>query len=104
MNKSWMSGGKSEEAIEKLRLQLSQLEVKRGELVEKNQRKIFDWTSYVLNSALAPKNLDDLRKDVSTQEVKDVIAVYEQLNQEILDKEASLNEKLDDQARYDSLG
>jgi signal transduction protein with GAF and PtsI domain len=99
-----MSGGKSAEAAEKLRLQLSQLETKRDELVEKNKRKVFDWGSYVLNSARAPKNLADLRNDITTQEVKEIIAVYELLNQEIMDKEASLGEKLDEQARYDSLG
>jgi hypothetical protein len=30
--------------------------------------------------------------------------MYELLNQQILDKQALLNEKLDEQARYDSLG
>lgn len=104
MNKSWVSGGKSDEAIEKLRLQLSQLELKRDELIEKNKRKVFDWSSYVLNSPTAPKNLDTLRSDAADQELKEIIAVYELLNQQIMDREASLNEKLDEQARYDSLG
>jgi hypothetical protein len=104
MTKSWMSGGKSAEAVEKLRVQLSQLETRRDELVERNKRKVFDWGSYVLNSARVPKNLADLRNDIATQEVREIIAVYELLNQEIMDKEASLGEKLDEQARYDSLG
>ena len=39
-----------------------------------------------------------------SQDVKEVLAVYELLNQEILDKQALLNEKLDEQARYDSMG
>ena len=104
MNKSWVSGGKSDEAVEKLRLQLSQLELRRDELVEKNKRKVFDWSSYVLNSPTAAKNLDALRADAACQEMKEIIAVYELLNQQIMDREASLNEKLDEQARYDSLG
>jgi hypothetical protein len=99
-----MSGGKSDEAIEKLRIQLSQLESRRGELIEKNKRRVFDWSVYVLNSPTAPKNLDVLRNDVASQEMREVIAIYELLNQEIMDKEASLNEKLDEQTRYDSLG
>jgi DNA-binding GntR family transcriptional regulator len=45
-----------------------------------------------------------LRNDIATQDVREIIAVYELLNQEIMDKEASLGEKLDEQARYDSLG
>lgn len=104
MTKSWSSGGKSAEAIEKLRLQLLQLESKRDELVEKNKRKVFDWGSYVLNSSTAPKNLEELRNSIASQDVKEIVAIYELLNQEIMDKEASLNEKLDEQARYDSLG
>jgi hypothetical protein len=104
MTKSWMSGGKSAEAIEKLRLQLSQLESRRDELVEKHKRKVFDWGSYALNSPTAPKSLDDLRNNPASQEMKEIIALYDLLNQEIMDKEASLNEKLDEQARYDSLG
>jgi signal transduction protein with GAF and PtsI domain len=104
LTKSWTSGGKSTEAIEKLRLRLSQLESKRDELVEKNKHKVFDWGSYALNSATAPKNLEELRNSIASQEVKEIVAIYELLNQEIMDKEASLNEKLDEQARYDSLG
>ena len=34
----------------------------------------------------------------------EVLARYEQLNQEIMDKQALLNEKLDEQTRFDSLG
>ena len=99
-----MSGDKSSEAVEKLRAQLTQLERRREELLEKNNRKVFDWSWYVLNSPRAPRSLDELRIAGPTQEVKEVIAIYEQLNQEILDIEASLNEKLDEQTRYDSLG
>ena len=104
MNKSWMSGDKSSEGIEKLRVQISELEARREELLEKNKRKVFDWGWYVLSSAKAPKSLEELRSNAVSQEAKEVIAVYEQLNQEIMEKEALLGEKLDEQARYDSLG
>jgi len=104
MNKSWVSGDKSTEGIEKLRLQISQLEARRDELLEKNKRKVFDWGWYVLNSSNAPKSLDELRRDPASEETKEIIAVYELLNQEIMEKESLLGEKLDEQTRYDSLG
>lgn len=104
MTKSWMSGDKSSEGVEKLRLQISQLEARRDELLEKNKRKIFDWGWYILNSPKVPKSLDEIRNDPFSQETKEAIALYELLNQEIMEKEASLGEKLDEQARYDSLG
>lgn len=104
MNKSWVSGDRSTEGIEKLRVQISQLEARRDELLEKNKRKVFDWGWYVLNSANAPKSLGELRSDVASEEAKEIIAVYELLNQEIMEKESLLGEKLDEQARYDSLG
>jgi hypothetical protein len=104
MTKSWMSGDKSSEGIEKLRLQISQLEARRDELLEKNKRKVFDWGWYVLSSPKAPKDLEEIRSDAFSQEAKEIIALYEQLNQEILEKEAALGEKLDEQARNDSLG
>lgn len=104
MNKSWVSGDKSTEGIEKLRVQISQLEVRRDELLDKNKRKVFDWGWYVLNSANAPRSLDELRRDAASEEAKEIIAVYELLNQEIMEKESLLGEKLDEQARHDSLG
>lgn len=98
-----MSGGKSDEAIEKLRKQVADLEEKREALLRKHARKVFEWASYTLNSPRAPKGLEELRSDAG-QELKEAIALYELLNQEIMDKEASIGEKLDEQARYDSLG
>lgn len=104
MTKSWMSGGKSDEAIEKIRGRLKELEEKREALVREKGRKVFEWASYVLTSPSVPKKIDELRHDPTGQELRDVIALYDILNQEILDKEASLGEKLDEQTRYDSLG
>ena len=104
MTKSWVSGGKSAEAIEKLRSQVAELEAKREALLQKDKRKVFDWASYVLNSPGAPKDTEGLRRDAYGLEMREIIALYELLSQEIMDKEASLAEKLDEQARYDSLG
>ena len=99
-----MSGGKGTEAIDKLRSQVIELEMRRDELLEKNKRRVFDWGSYVLNSSAVPPTIKELRDHEASHEVKEALALYELLNQQILDKQALLNEKLDEQARYDSLG
>ncbi|GEM_PF-2952049 len=104
MTKSWASGAKGTEAIDRLRLQIAGLELKRDELVEKNKRQVFEWGSFVINSGTAPPTTRELRDHQVTMDVKEVLAMYELLNQQILDKQALLNEKLDEQARYDSLG
>ena len=104
MTKSWASGGKGTEAIDKLRVQVTELEARRDELVEKNKRQVFDWSSFVLGSNSVPLTVRELREHQTSQDVKEVLAIYDMLNQQILDKRALLNEKLDEQARYDSLG
>ncbi len=104
MTKSWASGAKGTEAIDKLRLQIEELEKKRDELVEKNKLRVFEWGSFVLSSAAAPPSVRELRDHAASLEIKEVIAMFELLNQQILDKQALLNEKLDEQARSDSLG
>ena len=104
MTKSWASGTKGTEAIERLRLQVTELEAKRDELMENNKRRIFEWSSFVLNSNAVPPALGELRGHELSRDVKEVLAIYEILNQQILDKQALLNEKLDEQARNDSLG
>ena len=104
MTKSWASGSKGTEAIDRLRLQIAELEQRRDELVEKNKRRVFEWGSFVLGSSAVPATTRELRDHQVSQDVKEVLAVYELLNQEILDKQALLNEKLDEQARYDSMG
>jgi hypothetical protein len=104
MTKSWTSGGKGTEAIDKLRVQVTELETRRDELVEKNKRQVFDWSSFVLSSNAVPPTTRELRDHQTSQDVKEILAIYDMLNQQILDKQAMLNEKLDEQARYDSLG
>jgi phage host-nuclease inhibitor protein Gam len=104
MNKSWVSGGKSSEAIDRLRAQIEELERKRDELTEKNKRMLFEWGSFAMTSNAAPTTVGELRAHAASQEVREVLAIYELLNQQILDKQSLLNEKLDEQARYDSMG
>lgn len=104
MTKSWASGEKGTEAIEKLRTQIAELERRREELLARNGRKVFDWASFVLGSSAAPNSAEDLRDHPASQEIREVVALYDQLSQQLLDKEAVLNEKLDEQARSDSLG
>jgi len=104
MTKSWASGGKGTEAIDKLRLQVTELETRRDELVEKNKRQVLDWSSFVLSSNAVPPSVRELRDHPTSQDIKEIVAIYEMLNQQILDKQSLLNEKLDEQARYDSLG
>jgi hypothetical protein len=104
MTKSWASGGKGTEAIDKLRVQVTELETRRDELVENNKRRVFDWSSFVLSSNVVPPTMRELRDHPTSQDVKEILAIYDMLNQQILDKQALLNEKLDEQARYDSLG
>jgi len=99
-----MSGGKGTEAIDRLRSQIAEMETKRDELVEKNKRRVFDWGAFVFGSGTTPSTIIELRDHLASQDVKEVLALYELLNQQILDKQALLNEKLDEQARYDSLG
>jgi phage host-nuclease inhibitor protein Gam len=103
MTKSWASGAKGTEAIDKLRLQVTDLENRRDELVEKNKRRVFEWGSFILGSAAAPPTTREVRDHPASLEVKEAIAMFDLLNQQILDKQALLNEKLDEQARSDSL-
>ncbi len=104
MNKSWVSGGKSAELADRLRREIAELEATRDDLVEGNKKAVFEWGSFLLSSTNAPRDLDSIRSHAATQEVREVLARYEQLNQEIMDKQALLNEKLDEQTRFDSLG
>ena len=103
MTKSWVSGGRSGELIEKLRTELLELEAKRDEFVEINKRTVFDWTSFALSSMGKQKDPDFLWNHAATLEVREIILNYESINQTILEKQALLNEKLNDQAKLDSL-
>jgi hypothetical protein len=104
MTKSWVSGGKNVDLAERLRREITELETARDELMEKNKKNVFEWSSFILNSKNAPRELDAIRGHVLTLDVVDVLARYEQFNREIMDKQVMLNEKLDEQAKFDSLG
>ena len=104
MTKSWVSGGKSADVADRLRLEITELETARDELMEKYKKVVFEWSSFILNSGNAPRDTDGIRDHPSTREVRDVLARYELLNRQIMDKQVSLNEKLDEQAKFNSLG
>jgi predicted secreted protein len=103
LTKSWVSGGRSGELIERLRTEISELEAERDEFVEKNKRVVFDWTSFALSSKSKQKDPDFLWNHTATLEIREVIMNYESINQTILGKQALLNEKLNEQAKLDSL-
>ncbi len=104
MTKSWVSGGGSADLADRLRREITELEAARDELMVKNKKAVFEWSSFILNSGNAPRDADGIREHPSTRDVTDVLASYELLNQRIMDKQVSLNEKLDEQAKFDSLG
>ncbi len=96
MVRTWVSGSQSTEAIDKIRSELAELERKRDELIDANKSKIFQWASRVVRA-----NSDS---DKMAGEVKEIIAEYDSLVQTIFDKEVLLSERLDEQAKFDSLG
>ena len=94
--KTWVSGGQSSEAIDKIRGELAELENKRDALLELSKSKLFQWASRSLKSGI--------QDDKLTSEVREVIAEYDSLLQIIFDKEVLLSERLDAQAKFESLG
>lgn len=104
MTKSWVSGGRSADLVTKLRQEISDLEQRRDDLVERNKRKVFDWCSFVFNSRNSPRDLESLRNHPLSHEINEIAVSYEHLIQSIMDKQVLLNEKLDEQAKADSLG
>lgn len=95
MVRTWVSGSQSTEAIDKIRAELQELEKKRDELIDANKSKIFQWASRAIRSNDADK---------LASEVKEILAEYDSLCQSIFDKEVLLSERLDEQAKFDSLG
>lgn len=95
MVRTWVSGGESSEAIDKIRSELAELEKKRDALIDANKSKIFEWASRAVKSS----NAGSL-----ASEVKEILAEYDSLRQTIFDKEVLLSERLDAQAKFDSLG
>jgi hypothetical protein len=96
MVRTWVSGGQSSEAIDKIRGELAELEKKRDALIDSNKSLLFEWATRTLKSGI--------RDDKLTSDVKEIIAEYDSLVQIIFDKEVLLSERLDAQAKFDSLG
>ena len=104
MTKSWVSGGKNTEMLDELRQEVSDLEARRDAMMERRKRAVFDWCSFVFNSDKAPSTVDDLLRHPMSEGMKEITLEYESLNLQIMEKQVRLNEKLDEQAKYDSLG
>jgi len=97
MVRTWVSGGQNSEVLDKLRQEIADLEIKRDKLVDSGKSKIFQWASRVLKTGSIPEgNL--------TKEVREIILEYESITQTLFDKEVLLSERMDEQAKFDSLG
>ncbi len=97
MVRTWVSGGQNSEVLDKLRQEIADLEIKREKLVDSNKLKLFQWASRVLKTGNIPEgNL--------TKEVKETLVEYESITQTLFDKEVLLSERIDEQAKFDSLG
>jgi hypothetical protein len=97
MVRTWVSGNSNTVVVDKLRQEISDLEAKRDALLASHKAKIFQWASRTLkNGSVEATNL--------TKEVTEVIAEYDSITQILFDKEVLLSERLDEQAKFDSLG
>jgi len=97
MVRTWVSGGQNTEVVDRLRREIADLEAKLDKLVESNKSKLFQWASRVLKTEnVPPGNL--------TKEIREIMAEYESITQELFDKEVLLSERMDEQAKFDSLG
>ena|ERR1700733_10151343 len=97
MTKTWVSGGQSTEVVDRLQREIADLEAKRDKLVDTNKSKLFQWASGVLKA-------DKISEGNLTREVKEIMAEYESITQTLFDKEVLLSERMDEQAKFDSLG
>ena len=97
MVRTWVSGGQSTEVVDRLRREIADLENRRDKLVDAHKFKLFQWASRALKSNGIPQgNL--------TKEISEVMAEYESITQNLFDKEVLLSERMDEQAKFDSLG
>jgi hypothetical protein len=97
MVRTWVSGGQNTEVVDRLRREIADLEARRDKLVDAKKSKLFQWASSALKSEAIPSgNL--------TKEIKEILAEYESITQELFDKEVLLSERMDEQAKFDSLG
>ena len=97
MVRTWVSGGQNSEVVDRLRKEISTLESDRDKLIDSNKIKVFQWVSSTLRAGRIPDgNL--------TKEIREIISEYESVAQALFDKEVLLSERLDEQAKFDSLG
>lgn len=97
MVRTWVSGGQNSEVVDKLRKEIAALEAQLDKLIELNKAKVFQWASNTTRAGKIPDgNL--------TKEVKEIISEYDSITQTLFDKEVLLSERMDEQAKFDSLG
>jgi SMC interacting uncharacterized protein involved in chromosome segregation len=101
MVRTWVSGGQSSGVIEKLQKEISDLEERRDKLVDSNKSKVFVWASRAVKKMPTASSVEH---EKLTREVSEIIAEYESICQELFDKQVLLSERLDEQAKFDSLG
>jgi hypothetical protein len=97
MVRTWVSGGQNTEVVDKLKREIVALEAERDKLVDSNKAKVYQWVSQTIRAGSIPDgNL--------TKEVNEIISEYESIIQTLFDKEVLLSERMDEQAKFDSLG
>ena len=99
MVRTWVSGNQNTAVVDRLRSELSALEAKRDALIDSHKAKLFQWASTVVKNG----TLGDATNKLPI-EVREILAEYDSINQTIFDKEVLLSERLDEQAKFDSLG
>ena len=97
MVRTWVSGNQNTAAADKLRREISELEAKRDALIESHKGLLFQWASSILKKG-------NRVSDTLAKQANEIIAEYDSINQTIFDKEVLLSERLDEQAKFDSLG
>ncbi|MFI5422227.1 MAG: hypothetical protein ACHQ1H_14780 [Nitrososphaerales archaeon] len=97
MVRTWVSGNQNTAVVDKLRQEISDLEVKRDLLMDSRKAMLFQWASNTLKSG-------NRVNDKLSSEISEIIAEYDSITQTIFDREVLLTERLEEQAKFDSLG
>jgi len=97
MVRTWVSGNQNTAVVDKLRQEISDLEVKRDLLMDSRKVMLFQWASSTLKSG-------NRVNDKLLNEISEIIAEYDSITQTIFDREVLLTERLEEQAKFDSLG
>ena len=99
MVRTWVSGNQNSTVVDRLRGEISELETKRDALIDTHKAELFRWASGAVRNNSLGDSTNKLAKDV-----REILAEYDSINQMIFDKEVLLSERLDEQAKFDSLG